>query len=86
MSDVLLPGHVLHLLQLFPVVLDLKPRQTVETTRTSISTHCEDTIFHQIIVAYSVYYREIYVRGFAPVLERGQVIRPRGLLLHVIPA
>lgn len=44
-SDILLPAHVLHLLKLIPVVLDLNPRQTVEITRTSISTHCEDTIF-----------------------------------------
>jgi hypothetical protein len=51
-SDILLPGHVLRLLRLLPVVLD----------------------------------REIYVYARPPELERRQVIRPRGLFLHDIPA
>jgi hypothetical protein len=33
-----------------------------------------------------IFYREVDVRGRAPVLERRQVVGSRRLLLHVVPA
>lgn len=80
---VLLPGHVLHLLQLLPVVLNL--RFSAKTLTEAITT-LRSRNHKQIQTLRAETHREVDVRGRAPVLERRQVIRPRGLLLHVIPA